>query len=428
VLIPAKEHFAIRSESENVRIAALGTGTKPAKQARMSALRSNVVLGTLMIGILTACAQAESAGADEQEVRTGKKDGGADSGTPVDANSETNAVRLSAAENHTCAIRSGGALFCWGTNTNGQLGDGTTTDAPQPVRVGGNDTWSAVATAETHSCGIKTDGTLWCWGGSSRLAPAKIGATSDWQDVSVSLEKSCALKTDGSLWCWDENQAGGPNPTRFGTGDWSRISVAAQHTCGVSTSGELWCWGTSNSFNQLGVRNASTDGTPVRVDSAVWEDVSTGGNNLYGYSCGRRRDKTLWCWGYATASRHGRGSTDSSTAIGKVNSSRWASAVTGRPIGGSYVAHTCAVREDGVLHCWGWNSDGQVGPSTDHVVHRPAAVSTDTDWTGVAVGDSHTCGARRDGSIYCWGSNASGQLGVAGAGGSTLKKVTFPGG
>ena len=64
---------------------------------------------------------------------------------------------------HSAAIQTDGTLWCWGYNSNGQLGDGTTTDRTSPVQIG-TDTWLRADVGYFHTMGVKTDGTLWCWG------------------------------------------------------------------------------------------------------------------------------------------------------------------------------------------------------------------------------------------------------------------------
>src|SRR3989304_3833947 len=65
---------------------------------------------------------------------------------------------------HTVVIKTDGALWVWGRNDNGQLGDGTTTLRPSPTQIGTATNWAKVVAGGSHTVGIKTDGTLWAWG------------------------------------------------------------------------------------------------------------------------------------------------------------------------------------------------------------------------------------------------------------------------
>ena len=130
-----------------------------------------------------------------------------------------NFASMSAGGNHSLAIRSNGALWAWGHNAFGQLGNDTTTDAFAPLQVGTETDWSVVAAGGNHSIAIKTDGTLWAWGsnvdgqlgdGSTTDAqrPIQIGIEKNWIAVSVGKSHTYAIKADGSLWGWGRNQEG----------------------------------------------------------------------------------------------------------------------------------------------------------------------------------------------------------------------------
>ncbi|MFH0888751.1 MAG: glycine-rich protein [Planctomycetota bacterium] len=72
---------------------------------------------------------------------------------------------VAAGASHSLGVRSDGTLWAWGLNTNGQIGDGTTgTDRTSPVQIGNVTTWIGVAGGTSHSLGVRSDGTLWAWG------------------------------------------------------------------------------------------------------------------------------------------------------------------------------------------------------------------------------------------------------------------------
>jgi alpha-tubulin suppressor-like RCC1 family protein len=138
--------------------------------------------------------------------------------------STTHAVTLIASTfRHTCAVYADGSLWCWGNHSEGQLGQGDDypgPDHPTPVRVGAFSDWIAVDAGDGHTCGIRAPGTLWCWGRNSNSelgigpgapgqvrAPVQVGTDSDWTQIRTGQAGSCALKGQGELWCWGDDVA-----------------------------------------------------------------------------------------------------------------------------------------------------------------------------------------------------------------------------
>jgi alpha-tubulin suppressor-like RCC1 family protein len=123
---------------------------------------------------------------------------------------------------HTCAVRTDGTLWCWGRNSDGELGIGPGASKNTPAQVGKATDWSLVSSggySTYHSCAVKTTGTLWCWGGNtsgqlgdgtriSRDTPTQVGSATNWSDVAPGSNHTCAVRTDGTLWCWGTNHNG----------------------------------------------------------------------------------------------------------------------------------------------------------------------------------------------------------------------------
>lgn len=208
------------------------------------------------------------------------------SGAPIAA--------LAASGGATCARKTDGSLWCWGGNQLGQLGNGTTSDTAvvEPVQVSALGTSVAeVSTGNYHTCARKTDGSLWCWGLNSwaqlgdgttvdRSTPVQISALgTSVVEVAVGTAHTCARKSDGSVWCWGDNRYGqlGDGTTvdqaipvhvsSLGTAV-AEVSAGQEYTCARKTDGSLWCWGL-NSSGQIGDGTTNDTSTPVFVLSLV---------------------------------------------------------------------------------------------------------------------------------------------------------------
>ena len=180
-------------------------------------------------------------------------------------------VDVSTGGRHTCGINVDGSILCWGDNTYGQIGNGSTAQVKSPVMVGGNSTWSDVSAGGFHTCGIKNDGSLWCWGSNGngqlgdgtsidRATPVQAGNETDWASVQCGSGHTCGTKSDGSLRCWGGNHYGQIGdgttddrsaPTKVSGGEWASVTVGDDHTCAADKWGNIWCWG-DNRNGQVG--------------------------------------------------------------------------------------------------------------------------------------------------------------------------------
>ena len=107
-------------------------------------------------------------------------------------------------------------LYGWGSNNNGQLGLGNTTNYSSPKQVGALTAWSKTSCGRNFTLASKTDGTLWSWGhnnlgqlglsdATNRSSPVQIGVLTNWSSISTGAQFSTSVKTDGSLWAWGNN-------------------------------------------------------------------------------------------------------------------------------------------------------------------------------------------------------------------------------
>jgi len=198
-------------------------------------------------------------------------------------------TRLVAGDQHTCAlVGSPGTVSCWGANGNGQLGNGSTADAvPTPGAVGGlSDAIDVVAGGE-HTCAIRAGGAVACWGynylgqlgnGSTRPTRAtsleSVVGLADATHLAAGRYHTCALRAGGAVVCWGNNQKGelgdGTTTDRTspvavsGLDAATLLTAGAWHTCGATSAGGVWCWG-DDLGAQLGDDRVTSDATPTPV-------------------------------------------------------------------------------------------------------------------------------------------------------------------
>jgi len=161
---------------------------------------------------------------------------------------------------HTCAVKSDGTAWCWGRNANGQLGDGTRTDRFTPVQVAQDDLGRSfgdvtdMCTSRGSTCARKSDGTLWCWGSGQRPLPRHLAGDVAPGGLACGEQHTCYVDTDAHVWCFGANGYGqvGVNtgglavvaPRRVpGADAVSFVNAGRTHTCATRVDGRLMCWG-----------------------------------------------------------------------------------------------------------------------------------------------------------------------------------------
>ena len=253
---------------------------------------------------------------------------------------------ITVGRDHSCGLKSDGTITCWGCNTNNQH------NAPEGSFV-------AIDSGMTHTCAMDAQGAISCWGSNtsgSLNVPDEV-----FTSFSCGLNFCCGITTaeTNNIRCWGDNSSQQSTPP-----EGTFVQVAAgdsRHACAVDGAGEMVCWGFD--YGLSGAEN------PLLVPDEAEGEVRIG----HKYTMALASDGSAIGWGKD-------GSGQSSPP-----------ADTFRDVRGGIV-HSCGLREDGSLTCWGSNS-------LDRCEFPPG-----DNYTQIDVGQFHSCALGDDGLATCWGS------------------------
>lgn len=363
----------------------------------------------------------------------------------------------------TCGLQ-GNAASCWGDNTVGELGDGTTVSSSVPAAVTGGLTFTQLDVngnpgiyGNAHACGLTTTGTVYCWGsnggtcnvcsygllgagvgpggdnsllfsstplktaGTQTEAGTPLSSNQTYVAVSVASVSACAIGSDGNPYCWGScsTSCGLPEPAGYGVVNptfipggpaFSSISTGGNFTCALTSAGAAYCWGSDDS-------GAIGDGhTPTAVLQGL-TITSLSADGTGDHSCVVSSAGNAYCWGNDGYGELGNGT--SSPCCLNAEPVTAANLVLG---GLTFVTissgatHTCALTTAGAAYCWGDNGAGEVGDGTSgNIRTQPTAVvapSGVTAFAQISAGNQYTCAtASGSNNTYCWGANNDGQFG-----------------
>lgn len=287
-------------------------------------------------------------------------------------------MAIAAGITHTCAIVAK-ELWCWGSNSNGELGVGNNSDSATPKKVSLPSPVTQVSGGYLFTCAVAADG-AYCWG---RNNAGQLGD---------------GTKNDSNV------------PVRVAQfTNFSEVSAGNDHACGQA-AGDAYCWGHNDDGAALGNASAGqSSSTPVRVQGIPRKTTSVSMAGWHG--CAVTEDGAVWCWGRGTSGELGNGQTSNSAVAVPVSGLTTPVSAAVASGGANDGDTTCAI-QNGNVFCWGNNQYGRLGDGTTSprstpflVPGLPAAATT------VSGGDDFNCAALANGEVRCWGRGAQGQLG-----------------
>lgn len=347
------------------------------------------------------------------------------SAPPADASTSLNPASLTAGYYHTCVLNTGGQVLCWGRNSRGQLGDGTTTNRSVPSVVPGIVGATAIAAGQEFTCAVVAGGAVKCWGknsdgqlgdgtsGTDRLSPIAVSGLTGVVKLTATWNNTCALTSSGQVKCWGQggNGANGDNTTFDRTSPVSVLGVGSGvtdiaggdfHNCAITASTVVRCWGRNNEGQTRGAA-----GPQANLAVAVASGTVSGATSLAlspSRSCAGLNSGSVKCWGDNSFGALGNGTTtDSATPVTVLG------VTTAVQVAAGY-NQACATLADGTVKCWGGMSNLFAEGAPGSSFPTPATVSGLAGAVGVVAGLAHVCASLGQG-VTCWGNNTYGQLG-----------------
>ncbi|WP_192484591.1 MULTISPECIES: RCC1 domain-containing protein [Cysteiniphilum] len=310
---------------------------------------------------------------------------------PVKPNQIEDITSLSAGSFHACAVNNSGEAYCWGKGKSGQLGNGDIKSSPEPIKVNQDRSvkFQMVSSGGEFSCALDQDKKAYCWGSNS-MGQLGLGTTTNMSEptvlsfgseqvlsISAGTSHACAITQSTtneakSVMCWGSNAQG-----QLGLGNTTAkvlspkamnldginakpvvVKAGNQYTCVGFDNNTLYCTG-SNKYGQLGQKDKIPTSTNHLIKVENLENIQSFSVGNY-HTCAMDNNNKAWCWGTNDKGQLGNGTFDQANVPSMV-------------IGDSYKAiangnqHSCAITPSATIQCWGDDSKGQLGVNPESI-------------------------------------------------------------
>ena len=333
-------------------------------------------------------------------------------------------VSLAAGDGHTCGLTARGLAYCWGFNIDGQLGTGDFTNRRVPTQVLSATVFREISASGHVTCAVSETGAAYCWGHGywgalgvgdtiNHNQPTRVIGSQTWLTVSAGEDHSCGVDGNATAWCWGNNwpsgQLGDSTTTRSLVPvqvrtpfSFAEVHPGSNYTCGRRTDGVVMCWGGGTLGGDIPPQRTPQQAIATN-ETFVQLDVST-------YSACALESATprVECWGQ-------RGIVGFESAFEALTPAR---ITLNEDISDLSIQQYsgCVLNTLGRAFCWGTNLDGQLaGATTASSSNIPLAIPTNLRFIEIAVGAAHVCaianGETGTGGTYCWGRRGVGATG-----------------
>jgi alpha-tubulin suppressor-like RCC1 family protein len=321
--------------------------------------------------------------------------------------------------------------------------------------------WARLAAGTTFTCGLTTHGIAYCWGqnrfgqlgdastdsasGFQRLKPVAVAGGLTFTTLVAGTSHACGLTASGAAYCWGANGSGqlgdgstaaqrlSPTPVAGGL-SFASLTAGDVYTCGLTAAGGAYCWG-DDDRGQLGDAASITGGDihrpqPTQVFGGhIFANVTAGRR----HTCGVTTAGAAYCWG-----DNSYGQLGDSTQFVRTEPRPVVGGLTFGSVSAGY-QHNCGMTRGGAAYCWGEEYPGgfgagaaplcfpdQPGDGNEPCLMAPAALAGTIAFVSLTPGRGFTCALRSNGAAYCWGYNVTGQLGNGTMDASTNYQAATP--